>query len=113
MTHQNFSQNSSEFITLRLVAEISEFHLREVLGLGGPKNVSANPWDSRLQIAGCQNVSRKLPNIPYTSHERFRALWPRISRMHEILQTSPKASTNRQIANGIRVSSHDVFRTMV
>ena len=31
----NFSQNSSEFITPRLVAEISKFHLREVLGLGG------------------------------------------------------------------------------
>ena len=40
-THQNFSPNSSQFITPCLVTapvtEISKFHLRELLGLGVPK----------------------------------------------------------------------------
>ena len=35
ITHQHFSQDSSEFITPCFVAEISKFHFREVLGLGG------------------------------------------------------------------------------
>ena len=40
-THQNFSPNSSQFITPCLVrtpvAEFSKFHLRELLGLGASK----------------------------------------------------------------------------
>ena len=40
-THQNFSPNSSQFITpclvMALVAEMSKFHLRKLLGLGTPK----------------------------------------------------------------------------
>ena len=36
MTHQIFSQTSSEFITPCHVAEVSEIHLHELLGLGGP-----------------------------------------------------------------------------
>ena len=43
-THQNFSPNSSQFITPCLVTapgiEISKFHLREFLGLGVPKNAA-------------------------------------------------------------------------
>ena len=42
-THQNFSPNSSQFITPCLVTapvtEISKFHLRELLGLGVPNKV--------------------------------------------------------------------------
>ena len=35
MTHQIFSQNASEVVTTCLAVEISKFHLRELLGLGG------------------------------------------------------------------------------
>ena len=38
---QIFSQNSSQFITACLVAEILKFHLRELLGFGG-RNVTSN-----------------------------------------------------------------------
>ena len=43
--HQNFSPNSSQFITPCLlaapVAEISKFHLRELLGLGAPNDLKS------------------------------------------------------------------------
>ena len=44
---QIFSQNSSQFITPCLVAEISKFHLRELLGFGGNKKIAAIFWRPR------------------------------------------------------------------
>ena len=50
-THQNFSPNSSQFITPCLVTapvtEISKFYLRELLGLGVP-----NKWETPKQSFG-------------------------------------------------------------
>ena len=43
---QIFSQNSSQFITPCLVAEIMKFHLRELLGLGG-RNTCKRPLHSQ------------------------------------------------------------------
>ena len=57
-THQNFSPNSSQFITPCLVTapvtEISKFHLRELLGLGVPKRFRR----SRFVTAGVSHKAR-------------------------------------------------------
>ena len=69
---QNFSPNSSQFITPCLVTapvtEISKFHLRELLGLGVPNNVcwlgcrkwGRNKWGWRR---GLPHLSRKSAEI--------------------------------------------------
>ena len=55
-THQNFSQNSSQFVTPCLVstpvAEISKFHLRELLGFGAPDSLGASKSSRNLLEEG-------------------------------------------------------------
>ena len=55
-THQNFSPNSSQFITpclvTALVTEISKFHLRVLLGLGVPKDLGFAIWSTKFEVSG-------------------------------------------------------------
>ena len=69
-TRQNFSPNSSQFITPCLVTapvtEISKFHLRELLGLGGglpSEGVGAKKFCMPLEIQGEPNFWRDIPGI--------------------------------------------------
>ena len=79
-THQNFSPNSSQFITPCLgtapVTEISKFHLRELLGLGVPKVwcqfgsvrlVQDSTNSLKWKFLG-QDISEEVVGVPLEGH---------------------------------------------
>ena len=58
----NFSQNSSQFITPCLVADISKFHLRELLGFGGPQEtILGEPLSQQEATQPSHDVPEKSP----------------------------------------------------
>ena len=78
-THQNFSPNSSQFITPCLgtapVIEISKFHLRELLGLGMPNTLHYGCIKNRFRNLK-SNIIRSTGKASDFSRKPWRNLPP-------------------------------------